>query len=77
MSNDLVFKYNVHKYRPNGDGTRIKNHHRSPEYFHTRDLGCLCNINKLEYIEMHDVYISNDTYFLLKKEHIEYLKKNF
>ena len=53
----------------------MRNDYKSPAYFHARDLGCLLAIDELADVEMDDIYMANETYFLLTKEHIELMKK--
>ena len=61
--------------RPKGDGTWIKNTYRSPAYFHSVDLGFLRNVKELRPMEEDDIYIGNEAYFALSKEHIDELKQ--
>ena len=49
--NDMVFHYMMHHKHPDGKGNQITNTFRSPTYFHTRDLRCLCQIEELKEIE--------------------------
>ena len=38
---DLIFKYNMFRFYPIGNGKMKTNKYRSPAYFHAKDLGCL------------------------------------
>ena len=72
---DMVYKFMMFRSRPKGDGTWIKNTYRSPAYFHSVDLGCLRNLKELRHLEKDDIYMGNEAYFALSKEHIDELKQ--
>ena len=50
--------------------------YKSPDYLHSKDLGCLHNIEELARAEMDDIYMCYQTYFKLTQEHIDYQKNN-
>ena len=53
----------------------MRNNYKSPAYFHAPDFGCLHAIDELADMEMDNIYMGNEAYFSLTKEHIELMKK--
>ena len=70
----MVYRFLMFRNRPKGDGTRIKNNYRSPGYFLSIDLGCLRNVKESRHQETDDIYMGNEAYFALSKEHIDECK---
>ena len=65
----------MYRKQPVGNGKWVRNNYKSPAYFHVQDLGFLHAIDELADVEMDDIYMANETYFSLTKEHIELMKK--
>ena len=73
--NDMVFKYKIFRKYPDGKGGRKTATTRSAAYFHSRDLGCLRELEELKNVQMKNLYIPNKTMEGLHKQHIKELKK--
>lgn len=72
---DIVFKYNMFRYRPKGDGTYVKNSYRTPGYFHARDLGCIRRNKELRTTELFDIYMTNAALDNIHPQHEEELRR--
>ena len=72
---DIIFKFMMCRKQPVGNGKWVMNNYKLPAYFHTQNLGCLHAIDELAEVEIDDIYLGNETYFSLTKEHIELMKK--
>ena len=73
--NDMVFKYMMVCQREDGTGDMVENTYKTLVYFHSKDLGCVRHIEELQFTELADIYMPNETRRTLQKEHINELKK--
>ena len=54
---DMVFKYLMHRLKPDGRGKMVPDTNRIPAYFHLRDWAYLHHLEELKNIEMDGIYI--------------------
>ena len=71
--NDFVLKYLMYHDQY---GTKERNHYRSPRYFHAYNLGCMRRYDKLENVQMDEIYLSNTTFCTLTPDYIKKLRTN-
>ena len=65
----------MYRSKPDGNGKMVPDDKRSPAYFHTTDLACLCRLDELREIKMYRIYITNTSIETLTCLNVKLLKK--
>ena len=71
---DLIFMVFTHRLRPYTDKPWDRAERKSRAYFHIHNMGCFLRFKELWELKPEDIYMTNQIYGKLTKEHVTYLE---